>query len=113
MIRRPRGPIPFAIRYMRRPTLRFTSRLLLLISVSLAATGAAFGSGFMIPEQGAKASSMAGAFAATADDPSAMFFNVAGIAQLRERQMTGGLDFITFDNQFTGDPNDEFSAGTT
>ena len=93
--------------------MRFTSRLLLLIAVTLAATGVAFGSGFMIPEQGAKASSMAGAFAATADDPSAMFFNVAGIAQLRQPQMTGGADFITFDNQFIGDPNDEFSAGTT
>ncbi len=93
--------------------MRFTSRLLLLITVTVAATGAAFGSGFMIPEQGAKASSMAGAFAATADDASAMFFNVACIAQLRQAQMTGGADFITFDNQFTGDPNDEFSAGTT
>jgi long-chain fatty acid transport protein len=75
-------------------------------------SSAAFGSGFLIPEQGAKASSMAGAFVATADDPSAIFFNVAGIAQIRRTTMIGGGDFITFHNEFRGDPNDEFSAGT-
>jgi long-chain fatty acid transport protein len=90
------------------------SRLLLLTIVfSLVVSSAAFGSGFLIPEQGAKASAMAGAFAATADDPSAMFFNVAGIAQQREFTIIGGATLITFKNQFVGDPNDEFSSGTT
>ena len=44
-------------------------RLLILISAaSLAVSGVAYGSGFSIFEQRAKATAMGGAFAATADD---------------------------------------------
>jgi long-chain fatty acid transport protein len=93
--------------------LRFTSRIVLLFTAILAVGSTAFGSGFLIPEQGAKASGMAGAFAATANDPSAMFFNVAGIAQLRRIELYSGGTIITFKNEFRGDPNDEFSAGTS
>jgi long-chain fatty acid transport protein len=71
----------------------------------------AFGSGFLIPEQGAKASGMAGAFVATADDPSAIFYNPAGIAQQREMAFFAGTTLINFSNEFTGDPNDPFTAG--
>ncbi|HEX8255715.1 MAG TPA: outer membrane protein transport protein [Thermoanaerobaculia bacterium] len=71
----------------------------------------AFGSGFLIPEQGAKASAMAGAFAATADDPSAIFYNPAGIAQQRELSVLAGTTFINFTNEFTGDPNSDVTAG--
>jgi long-chain fatty acid transport protein len=74
----------------------------------------AFGSGFLIPEQGAKASAMAGAFAATADDPSAIFYNPAGIAQQREGlSVLAGTTLINFTNEFTGDPNSDLTAGTT
>lgn len=86
-------------------------RVLLLVFVASALASAAFASGFMIPEQGAKASSMAGAFTALADDPSAIFYNVAGIAQQRRLSGTAGATFITFDNSFTGDPNDELTSG--
>jgi long-chain fatty acid transport protein len=75
-------------------------------------TGAAFGAGFSIFEQGAKASGMAGAFVATADDPSALFYNVAGIAQQRHMAVLGGATFINFTNEFTGDPYSAFTAGT-
>ena len=79
--------------------MRFTTRVLLLVSVAaLLSTSAVFASGFMIPEQGAKASSMAGAFTAIADDPSAIFYNVAGIAQQRRLSGIAGATFITFDN---------------
>jgi long-chain fatty acid transport protein len=71
----------------------------------------AFGSGFLIPEQGAKASAMAGAFAATADDPSAIFYNPAGIAQQREMSVLAGTTFINFTNEFTGDPTSPITAG--
>ncbi len=74
---------------------------------------AAFGSGFQIFEQGAKAIGMSGAFAATADDPSAIYYNVAGIAQQRRAAIFLGGTGITFTNQFTGDPNDDFSSGAT
>jgi len=67
---------------------------------------AAFGSGFGLFEQGAKATAMGGAFVATADDPSAIFYNVAGIAQQRRATVMAGATFINFSNEFTGDPND-------
>ena len=73
----------------------------------------AFGAGFLIPEQGAKASAMACAFVATADDPSAIFYNPAGIAQQREMEAYAGTTLINFTNQFTGDPNSPFTAGAT
>jgi long-chain fatty acid transport protein len=86
------------------------SRVLFSILILLTA-GAAFGSGFAIPEQGAKAAGMACAFAATADDPSAIFFNVAGLAQQRRMGFYTGATFINFSNEFTGDPNDAFASG--
>ena len=73
----------------------------------------AFASGFLIPEQGAKASAMAGAFAATADDPSAIFYNPAGIAQQRELSVLAGTTLINFTNEFSGDPNSAVTAGAS
>jgi long-chain fatty acid transport protein len=52
---------------------------------------------------------MAGAFAATADDPSAMFYNVAGLAYQRRMSVTAGGTMITFDNEFQG--SDDFVPG--
>jgi len=94
--------------------LRSFSKIGLLVSVAvLAVSGAAFGSGFGIFEQGAKATAMGGAFVATADDPSAIFYNVAGIAQQRHTTFLAGGTLINFNNQFTGDPNDPLTVGTT
>src|SRR2546425_3409933 len=90
------------------------SRLWLLVVVAaLLTSGAAFGSGFSLFEQGAKATAMGGAFAATADDPSAIFYNVAGIAQIRRTEFNVGGTTINFSNQFTGDANDTFASGST
>ncbi|MDQ6801086.1 MAG: outer membrane protein transport protein [Acidobacteriota bacterium] len=86
---------------------------LLVPLATLMITGAAFGSGFALFEAGAKAVAMGGAFAATADDPSAIFYNVAGIAQQRRPEILFGGTAINFQNSFTGDPNDLFTAGTT
>ena len=62
----------------------------------------AFGSGFSIYEHGAKATAMGGAFIALANDPSAVFYNPAGITSLTGTQFGLGVTFImpTFD--FTG-----------
>jgi len=88
-------------------------RLLILISAaSLAVSGVAYGSGFSIFEQGAKATAMGGAFAATADDPTAIFYNVAGIAQQRHTEVNAGGTIINFSNEFRGDPNDDFTSGS-
>lgn len=91
---------------------RFSKTRVLVSALILLSAGAAFGSGFSIFEQGAKATGMAGAFAATADDPSAIFYNVAGLAQQRRAAFMAGGTFINFANQFTGDPNDAFASGT-
>lgn len=84
-----------------------------ILTLALMMAIPAFGSGYSLFEQGAKATAMAGAFAATADDPSAIFYNVAGLAQQRRFTILAGATAITFANQFTGDPNDEFTSGTT
>lgn len=81
-------------------------------TVCLVTTVTASGAGFSIFEQGAKASGMAGAFVATADDPSAIFYNPAGLAQQRELSVLAGATFINFSNEFTGDPNSEYTSGT-
>src|SRR5688500_2170757 len=83
----------------------------ILVSVLLVMAAPAFGAGFSIFEQGAKASGMAGAFAATADDPSAIFYNPAGLAQQRRLAAYAGATFINFSNEFTGDPNSPFTSG--
>src|SRR5438876_7741942 len=106
--------LPTQIEVLRRFILRAirnTFRLLIPLALFMT-TGAAFGSGFALFEAGAKAVAMGGAFAATADDPSAIFYNVAGIAQQRRGEVLFGGTAINFQNQFRGDPNDLFTAGT-
>lgn len=87
-------------------------RLTTLIAIAAVVAIPAFGAGFSIFEQGAKASGMAGAFAATADDPSAVFYNPAGLAQQRRLSAYAGATFINFSNEFTGDPNSPVTSGT-
>lgn len=53
-----------------------------------------FGAGFKVAEQGAKAMGMANAFAAQADDPSALAYNPAGIALLKGAQLQIGTTTI-------------------
>lgn len=64
----------------------------------------AWGAGFALFEAGNKALGMGGAFTAVADDPSAMFWNPAGMAfQIDEgRQVMAGVIFITPSQDFTG-----------
>lgn len=58
--------------------------------------------GFALFEHGAKAMAMGGAFTAQADDGSAFFFNVAGLAFQRERSFTIGTTFITSEGEYRG-----------
>ena len=92
--------------------MRRFSRTWVLASAVILVGASAFGSGFSIFEQGAKATAMGGAFAATADDPSAIFYNVAGLAQQRHIAFYAGGTAINFANEFVGDPNDVFSSGS-
>jgi long-chain fatty acid transport protein len=58
--------------------------------------------GYSIYEQGASATAQAGALIARANDPSAIFYNVAGIAG-QGKSVSIGATVISVDNQFTGE----------
>lgn len=113
MIRGDSSHISRRINRLQEVHLRHLSKTLVMVTALCLVSGVALGSGFSIFEQGAKATGMGGAFVATADDPSAIFYNVAGIAQQREMTIIGGATFINFNNEFTGDPNDAFTSGTS
>jgi long-subunit fatty acid transport protein/outer membrane protein OmpA-like peptidoglycan-associated protein len=67
----------------------FMAAILLFSSVSLV-----FASGFTIYEQSVRALGRGGAFAATADDATAIFYNPAGIGQLKGTHFSSGLSVI-------------------
>lgn len=65
---------------------------------------AAFAAGFAIFEQGSKAMGMAAAFTAQADDPSALFHNVGGLAFQHKFHLMGGTTLISLgDSKFRGE----------
>jgi len=69
----------------------------------LGITASSFGAGFRINDQGAKSMAMANAFAAQADDPSALAFNPAGIAFLKGSQVqVGSTTILVPQTDFTG-----------
>lgn len=74
--------------------------LMLLLPTSLL-----LASGFSIYEQNARAMSMAGAIIARANDPSAIFYNPAGISQLKGWQLNIGSTMIHTEFGFTGPAN--------
>lgn len=85
-------------------------KLLVALSIISITTGVAYSNGFQINEQGAKALGMGGAFVAQADDPSAVYFNPAGITQLDKFQFSLGVSpiapFATFKSDQTGKETD-------
>ncbi|HXI12175.1 MAG TPA: outer membrane protein transport protein [Thermoanaerobaculia bacterium] len=91
--------------------INFRLRLSVVSLLALLPASIALGSGFSIFEQGAKATGMGGAFAATADDPSAIFYNVAGIAYQRKVAAMVGGTIINFENQFEGAGDDALTSG--
>lgn len=84
----------------------------------LAMTTLSFAAGFKVNEQGAKAMGMANAFVAQADDPSALYYNPAGIAFLKGIQVNlGSLVIAVPQTDFTGTTpltgNPPLGTGTT
>jgi long-chain fatty acid transport protein len=78
--------------------------LALLAALALCAALArpAGAAGFSLYEQGARALGTAGAFTARADDPSAMFFNPAGLAHLDGRSLVISPNLIYYKSEFSG-----------
>lgn len=88
-------------------------RVLALLVVLLFSATTAMAAGFRLPEQGAKAMGMGMAFVAQADDPSAIYYNPAGIIQLEgQNVMIGGTYIRENGAQFTGTTPLTFNTGT-
>jgi len=82
---------------MKRDAVRLLLTALLLVSAS-----AAYGAGFAVWEMGTKSSAMGGVLTASADDPTAIFFNPAGVGRLDGRQATLDLTVIKPYTEFSG-----------
>jgi long-chain fatty acid transport protein len=67
---------------------------LAVLAILLFSATTATAAGFRLPEAGAKAMGMGFAFTAQADDPSAIYFNPAGIVQLEGTNVMVGGTFI-------------------
>ena len=72
-------------------------------------TTQAFASGYMIPEQGAKATGMSNAYAAIADDASANWFNPAGLS-FQENNITGSAALVYPLNEYKDSNGQAYSA---
>lgn len=82
--------------------------LWLAVGAASLAAAAARANGLALPSQDAFATARGEAFAATADNPSAIYYNPAGITQLAGSNLRGGLYSLYYQPQFTppaGAPN--------
>jgi long-chain fatty acid transport protein len=68
----------------------------------IAFPASALASGFAIESQGARAMGFAGAYVAQASDPSAIFYNAAGIGFLKGKQLYISGSFASLSTDFTG-----------
>ncbi len=74
-------------------------KLLSLLSAALIPI-MAYSGGYSIPEQGAKAAGMGGAFTGLANDPSAIYFNPAGISFQSGMNLMVGSTFVSPTSQY-------------
>jgi long-chain fatty acid transport protein len=87
---------------------RHNSWRLLAILISGVSAWKVSANGFGLPDQDAFATARGEAFVATADNPSAIYYNPAGIAQLSGNNFRGGLDSVYYEPAFqppAGQPN--------
>ena len=94
---------------------RNTARILLTCAACLLVAGGAWAGGFSIYEAGARATAMGGAFTATADDGSAMFYNPAGLAFLQGTALDLNVSPVMPHAKFTGavGPDGNYATGET
>ena len=85
---------------MSKPALRLGVAAALALLVAAPAPAPA--SGFSIYEQGGRAMGFSGAYTAVTDDPSAIFFNAAGLAFLEGKQLYVGGTLVMPQSHFTG-----------
>jgi long-chain fatty acid transport protein len=80
---------------------RRVRRTLVLLACVACALPARAG-GFAVPEQGARALGLGGAYAAQSDDASAIFHNAAGLGFLKGRQLALGASLVHRSTDFVG-----------
>jgi long-chain fatty acid transport protein len=73
------------------------------VTLMLAVGNRAFGGGYEVPMQSARASGQADAFIAQADDASAIWYNPAGLTQIHGNQFIGGVLALFPDWKFDAD----------
>jgi long-chain fatty acid transport protein len=78
--------------------MRFITSPILIVAL---ASGQAFAAGYYLPNQDAFATARGNAFGATADNPSAVFYNPAGLTQIKRPEAELGVYSITLGNQAT------------
>ncbi len=71
-----------------------------------------YAGGFQLNEHGARAIGRASAFVASADDPSAIFYNVAGMTFLKGTNIMGGVSFVMPETSFRGPTEDNSNDET-
>jgi len=76
--------------------------LILFFAVAIFSCGNASADGFRLPNQDPEAIARGNAFAATADNPSAIYYNPAGITQLEGTTVSAGLYLISTGGKFEG-----------
>ena len=81
----------------------------ILCAATALLTTQAFASGYMIPEQGAKATGMGNAYSAIADDASANWFNPAGLS-FQENNVTGSAVLVYPLNEYEAPNGQTYSA---
>ncbi|MGJ8697825.1 MAG: OmpP1/FadL family transporter [Verrucomicrobiaceae bacterium] len=72
-----------------------------LLALALATTGPLSAVGFRLPNQDPEAIARGNAFTATADNPSALYYNPAGITQLEGQHLSIGVYAISAGAEFT------------
>lgn len=78
-------------------------KTLSVVLVLLLTASTSFAAGFRLVEGGAKAMGMGFAFTAVADDPSAIYFNPAGLTQLKGQNVMAGVTYVRENGgEFTG-----------
>ncbi len=80
--------------------------------LGLGVPGLAHGDGFRLLDQGAAATAQGAAFAAQADDPSALHYNPAGMTQLWGLQVYLGTNLVSGVTSFTSTAGSTTSGGT-
>jgi long-chain fatty acid transport protein len=77
--------------------------MLAFLLVLLLSASTSFAAGFRLPEAGNKANAMGFAFTAQADNPSAIYFNPAGLTQLEKNNIALGVTYTNLPGaEFTG-----------